>query len=112
MGTEIDALSLRSARENVRANALEGRISIRDADPAGPIFGPLFERSVSVSHPSIETLRLTRRSDGAGYDFTMCNPPFYSSREEVQQSAEGKEHGPNAVSIHPFPFHHYARVRD
>ncbi|EIW53771.1 uncharacterized protein TRAVEDRAFT_60998 [Trametes versicolor FP-101664 SS1] len=79
VATEIDALSLRSARENVRANALEGRISIREADPAGHIFGPLFE------------------SDGAGYDFTMCNPPFYGSREEVQQSAEGKEHGPNAV---------------
>lgn len=115
MRTEIDALSLSAARENVRANALEGRISIREADPAGPIFGPLFDRSVPVSSPSSETSHLmpdgATDSDGAGYDFTMCNPPFYGSREEVQQSAEGKEHGPNAVRIHPLPLHHYARVR-
>ena len=29
----------------------------------------------------------------------MCNPPFYGSREEVAQSAEAKELGPNAVRI-------------
>lgn len=33
------------------------------------------------------------------YDFTMCNPPFYASREEVIQSAEAKEFGPNAVRL-------------
>lgn len=27
----------------------------------------------------------------------MCNPPFYSDREEVLRSAEAKELGPNAV---------------
>ena len=27
----------------------------------------------------------------------MCNPPFYSSLEEVAQSAEAKEFIPNAV---------------
>lgn len=43
----------------------------------------------------------TNDSDGVAYDFTMCNPPFYGSREEVQQSAEGKEYGPNAVRIWP-----------
>jgi 23S rRNA A1618 N6-methylase RlmF len=29
----------------------------------------------------------------------MCNPPFYDSVEEVAQSAEAKEWGPNAVSV-------------
>ena len=28
----------------------------------------------------------------------MCNPPFYSSREEVARSASEKDFGPNAVS--------------
>ncbi|KAI0633926.1 hypothetical protein C8Q77DRAFT_1055507 [Trametes polyzona] len=79
VGTEIDLLSLQSARSNLQTNGLEDRISIRAADPAGPIFAPLLEQ------------------DGTVYDFTMCNPPFYTSREEVQQSAEAKELGPNAV---------------
>ena len=39
---------------------------------------------------------LNDHSDGE-YDFTMCNPPFYASREEVIQSAEAKEFEPNAV---------------
>lgn len=30
-------------------------------------------------------------------DFTMCNPPFYSSHEDVAASAEAKEFEPNAV---------------
>jgi 23S rRNA A1618 N6-methylase RlmF len=34
---------------------------------------------------------------GAAVDFTMCNPPFYSSREDVLSSAETKEFGPNAI---------------
>ncbi|KAE9409094.1 hypothetical protein BT96DRAFT_579378 [Gymnopus androsaceus JB14] len=31
------------------------------------------------------------------FDFTMCNPPFYSSIQDVAQSAEAKQYGPNAV---------------
>jgi 23S rRNA A1618 N6-methylase RlmF len=31
-------------------------------------------------------------------DFTMCNPPFYSSREEMIASAEAKERPPFSVS--------------
>ncbi|KAH9847987.1 S-adenosyl-L-methionine dependent methyltransferase [Lenzites betulinus] len=79
VATEIDELSLSSARDNVQRNGLQARIEVRKADPAAPILAPLFE------------------SDAPPYDFTMCNPPFYGSREEVQQSAEGKEVGPNAV---------------
>jgi 23S rRNA A1618 N6-methylase RlmF len=30
-------------------------------------------------------------------DMTMCNPPFYSSSEELQQGVELKEEGPHAV---------------
>lgn len=36
-------------------------------------------------------------STGTTIAFTMCNPPFYGSREEVQNSAEAKELGPSAV---------------
>lgn len=30
-------------------------------------------------------------------DMTMCNPPFYSSSEELQQGVDMKEDGPHAV---------------
>ncbi|KAI6163070.1 S-adenosyl-L-methionine dependent methyltransferase [Pisolithus thermaeus] len=48
-----------------------------------------------------ENVELNRLSDRVliteTYDFTMCNPPFYSSVEEMTQSAETKEFGPNAI---------------
>ena len=33
------------------------------------------------------------------FEFTMCNPPFYSSPEEVAKSASEKDSAPHAVSI-------------
>ncbi|KAI0665371.1 S-adenosyl-L-methionine dependent methyltransferase [Trametes maxima] len=77
-GTEINELSLRSATKNVNTNGLGSRVSVVPADSSGPILSPLFQ-------------------EDRFYDFTMCNPPFYSSRDEVFRSAEAKELGPNAV---------------
>ncbi|KAM5539796.1 hypothetical protein V8D89_006609 [Ganoderma adspersum] len=77
-GTEIDDTSLEYAQKNVAANRLQDRVSVFPADPNGPIFAPLAQSDVE-------------------YDFTMCNPPFYSSREDVAQSADAKEFGPNAI---------------
>lgn len=34
------------------------------------------------------------------FHFSMCNPPFYESNEEMEESAERKTSGPNAVSGH------------
>ncbi|KAI0759395.1 S-adenosyl-L-methionine dependent methyltransferase [Trametes elegans] len=76
--TEIDEVSVGFAQRNVRANDLQDRIAVVGVSPERPILAPLL------------------KSD-AVYDFTMCNPPFYASRDEVQQSAEAKEFGPNAV---------------
>ena len=35
----------------------------------------------------------------SSFEFTMCNPPFYSSAEEVAKSASEKDSAPHAVSI-------------
>ncbi|EJF59706.1 S-adenosyl-L-methionine dependent methyltransferase [Dichomitus squalens LYAD-421 SS1] len=77
-GTDVDETSLEYARYNVRANGLQDRISVVRADKEGPMLLPMFQSHVN-------------------YDFVMCNPPFYSSREDVAQSAAAKELGPNAV---------------
>ncbi|TEB27288.1 hypothetical protein FA13DRAFT_1794910 [Coprinellus micaceus] len=79
--TEIDPTSLSRAQRNVSTNGLDGRIHIsrataNDTDSSSPsshIFGPLF------ADPNLEI------------DFTMCNPPFYSSAAEIHNSKTEKE---------------------
>ncbi|KAI6035112.1 S-adenosyl-L-methionine dependent methyltransferase [Pisolithus orientalis] len=74
VATDVDKDSLTSAREN-------DRVIITETSPSKPLLFPL-EKDTTVN---------------ARYEFTMCNPPFYSSTEEMAQSAETKEFGPNAV---------------
>ena len=57
---------------------MENRIVVERVLADGPILEPLHTSTLD-------------------FDFTMCNPPFYSSAEDVLRSAEFKEFGPNAV---------------
>ena len=78
-GTDVDAESVASARENVRRNGLEGRVRV-----VGP-------RGVTEALVPLEEV-------GAGegrWDFVMTNPPFFASREEM--GGRGREGGPAAV---------------
>ncbi|EED82506.1 predicted protein, partial [Postia placenta Mad-698-R] len=80
VATDVDEKSLHHARLNVQQNWLQERIS------------PINQCRQSVLddiHP--------QKCNRAKYDFTMCNPPFYSSREDVLRSAEVKEFEPTAV---------------
>lgn len=79
VATDVDKDSLTSARENVSRNHLSDRVIITETSPSKPLLFPLEKDTTSM------------------YEFTMCNPPFYSSTEEMAQSAETKEFGPNAV---------------
>ncbi|KAJ7665995.1 S-adenosyl-L-methionine dependent methyltransferase [Mycena polygramma] len=79
IATDVDELSLNSARSNVEQNGLAARIQVYETTVEAPFFAPLHEdRNMTI-------------------DFTMCNPPFYSSREDVAASADSKEFEPNAV---------------
>ncbi|CRL26544.1 S-adenosyl-L-methionine dependent methyltransferase, predicted [Penicillium camemberti] len=75
VATDIDSNNIRTSRHNVALNNLESRIQIIHSDPTGPLF-PLE--------------KLGRQT----LDFTMCNPPFYTSPDELKQSAEQKEQEP------------------
>ncbi|KAJ5901591.1 hypothetical protein N7495_002119 [Penicillium taxi] len=69
LGTDIDAQNISTARETVKANNLEDRITI-------------METSASESFFPMEKFPEHK------YDFTMCNPPFYASIDEMKKLLE------------------------
>jgi len=77
-GSDIDTHSLNHAQRNVDANKLSDRIKLTQTTPSDPLI-PLHKLGVS---------RL---------DFVMCNPPFYSSEEDMSRAYYGKELPPSAV---------------
>ncbi|KAJ7185804.1 S-adenosyl-L-methionine dependent methyltransferase [Mycena filopes] len=78
VATDVGELSLTTARSNIARNGLDERIRVFQTTPEAPIFTPLHQNSTET-------------------DFTMCNPPFYSSHEDVAASADAKDFEPNAV---------------
>ncbi|RCH81615.1 hypothetical protein CU098_003620, partial [Rhizopus stolonifer] len=77
LGTDIDARSIDYATKNVEKNQLQDRIQLVHNTDADRIF--LLEKN--------ETF----------YDFCMCNPPFYESKEALEEAASNKELEPYAV---------------
>ncbi|OQE25960.1 hypothetical protein PENFLA_c007G04548 [Penicillium flavigenum] len=75
VATDIDSNNIRTSQHNVALNDLESRIRIVHSDPNGPL--------IPLEKLGCQTL-----------DFTMCNPPFYTSSNELKQSAEQKEREP------------------
>ncbi|KAG2234614.1 hypothetical protein INT48_003422 [Thamnidium elegans] len=78
IGTDIEPRSIKYATENVNRNGLQDRITIISNPDPNKIF---------VLDDSIE------------YTFSMCNPPFYSSEEEIEQGLLNKELEPSAVCL-------------
>ncbi|KAF7319104.1 S-adenosyl-L-methionine-dependent methyltransferase [Mycena chlorophos] len=79
LATDIDFFSLQSARNNIERNDLQERVRLFQTTAEAPIFAPLHQ------DPALSVT------------FAMCNPPFYSSHDDVKNSAEAKEFEPNAV---------------
>lgn len=78
VATDIDERSVQFAKQNISQNSMDSRIVVERVQADGPILQPLHTSQME-------------------FDFTMCNPPFYSSAEDISRSAEFKEFGPNAV---------------
>jgi len=79
IATELDETSYSYANRNVEANGLSEKIHLVKTSSEGRIL------SVMGSYPTIS------------FEFTMCNPPFYESGDEMTRSAASKELPPNAV---------------
>ena len=76
--SEIREENIIQARRNVSLNGLEHRIMIRKPDD--------------------DELLLRVLSGDESFDFCMCNPPFFASEEEQEQSRNMKSEKPYAVS--------------
>ncbi|KAK0539046.1 hypothetical protein OC834_000204 [Tilletia horrida] len=91
VGTDIDAASLAHARSILAhpGNAphrLLDRVQLILRKPDEPFFS------------SLKTGWLdTTVGDVTAFHFTMCNPPFFASRLELEDGARNKEHAPSAV---------------
>ncbi|PGG98103.1 hypothetical protein AJ79_08984 [Helicocarpus griseus UAMH5409] len=77
IATDIDAKNLKYARDNVKRNILQDRIQIVENTSSNGL----------IPFKDIDTLK-------PRLDFTMCNPPFYESREELISSAKAKQRPP------------------
>ncbi|KAI9226692.1 MAG: hypothetical protein DHS80DRAFT_24996 [Piptocephalis tieghemiana] len=78
LATDISEESLECAQRNVNANGLHDRIRLAQTSPFNTLPVELIKQ---------ETTR---------YDFCMCNPPFYSSWEEVVLAQKAKVEPPSA----------------
>lgn len=77
-GTEIDDRSLEYAEKNVAVNGLQQRVRLRKVTLDGSL---LNLKSLGIGHA----------------DFVMCNPPFFTSREDMLATHENKKRYPSAV---------------
>lgn len=71
VGSEIDHLAIRSAKNIIEANQLTQAISIRKQSSAGHILDGVIHR-------------------GENFDAVMCNPPFHSSLRESMAGTDRK----------------------
>ncbi|KAK2745665.1 hypothetical protein FQN57_003561 [Myotisia sp. PD_48] len=76
VATDIDEKNLHYSRKNVSNNRLDSRIRIIDVTPQDSLI-PL---GTKIPLNSL--------------DFTMCNPPFYESQDEMSKSAKEKQEPP------------------
>lgn len=77
-GSDIDAHSLTHAQRNIDSNNLTSRIKLHQTKPSDPL--------IPLDKLGVERL-----------DFVMCNPPFYSSEEDMARAYGSKEMPPSAV---------------
>ncbi|ODH25923.1 hypothetical protein ACO22_04956 [Paracoccidioides brasiliensis] len=77
--TDIDSKNLKYARDNVKKNELDSRIHVIETTSSCPLI-PFQDINIPQARSRL--------------DFTMCNPPFYESREELISAARAKQRPP------------------
>ncbi|CAO3661544.1 unnamed protein product [Umbelopsis ramanniana] len=85
VGTEVDENSVKSARSNVKRNDLQDQIKIYHNH----------DRSRILPLEKLESEGLISPNDE--FAFSMCNPPFYASSDEIQAGFDNKIDDPAAI---------------
>ncbi|WVQ71056.1 hypothetical protein IAR50_000581 [Cryptococcus sp. DSM 104548] len=81
IATELDDISYRHVLQTLSTNKIPASsITVVKAPSPSPILFPLLNAK-----------------DGEAWDFTMCNPPFFESAEEMQEGIDLKEEGAHAA---------------
>lgn len=78
LGTDVDPQNFSYANQNIERNGLEARIRTKLNTAEDALISP-------------------KAFDFEKLDFIMCNPPFYSSAEDLAMSSAGKSGPPSAV---------------
>ena len=94
MHEDIDDKNLHVARENIALNNLQSRIRPLKTKPNGSLI-PLAE--LGLDRYDLMPDKSTSSIDLPSIDFTMCNPPFYSSASELLASAAAKSRPPHSA---------------
>jgi len=99
LATDTDASALRHAAANVAANDMAGSVCVAEGS-AHSLLGPVegaeatrFLAAVRAAGDGMDTdMECIETKDRDGYllDFTMCNPPFFSSEQECDSSSKTK----------------------
>ncbi|KAG6856825.1 hypothetical protein H0H87_000300 [Tephrocybe sp. NHM501043] len=105
IATELDPESYTHAEANVRVNRLDDRIrvvkvnevdaSLNDHDADDPHFGfdGLFYEGKCLEEASPSQNPIPNPDSTPKIQFTLCNPPFYSSASDILDSETMKEQG-------------------
>lgn len=88
---DIDEKSLQYAKQNAEANDLEDRIKLIRTSTES-----FFDKIPLDDVQQVKQQYFTTNKSLIAYriDFTMCNPPFYSSQEDLISSAQSKQRAP------------------
>jgi hypothetical protein len=94
MPSRLNMLAPSSTIRRIRRCGSLAAWSCSYADPSSPCC-PLAQ---SEPESLVNATSLLTEACSAAHVATMCNPPFYSSAAEMQESADFKQQGPSAVS--------------
>ncbi|EDN07455.1 conserved hypothetical protein [Histoplasma mississippiense (nom. inval.)] len=88
-------MEIRGYRDNVQRNRLDSRIQIIESSTSNALI-PLETINIPESYvPGNYVLMVCFSTNrNSRLDFTMCNPPFYQSRDELISSAKAKQRPP------------------